>query len=232
MRMLIVLLFKLFCRYKSVFFFFLKIGAGNAVQGRPSAKASASLTEVSDVGKGRKRLLRTASALPGALPCWPIQSRGYVAPPTAPRGPRAPPAVGPLLPGRQAGKWSCRGHGWRSSPGGGAAAAAGGAERVRGELLPDAGGGDGVAGLEPGPAGPRGGGGGRGEGRGVLPGALSLRSPWRRARPRVCRAVGGAGSGLQRPTPPGCSHPSPGCAPLRNLALRSRGIAAGAERSG
>lgn len=54
------------------------------------------------------------------------------------------------------------GHGKQTSSGGGTAAAAGGAERICGELLSDAAGGDGVLGLEPGSAGPRGAGGGRG----------------------------------------------------------------------
>lgn len=101
-----------------------------------------------------------------------------------------------------------RGHGGPSSLGGGAPAAAGGAERVRGELLSDAGGGDGVLGLELGSAGARRGAGGGGEGcqgAGSLWGPLSLwSSPGGRGgkgvgAPKCLRSRGGRpGPGLER----------------------------------
>lgn len=68
-------------------------------------------------------------------------------------------------------------HGGRTASSGRASSAAGGAERVRGELLPDAGGGDGVPGMEPGSTGPWGRGSDRGERRGrrAFPGRLASR---------------------------------------------------------
>lgn len=157
---------------------------GNGVQGRPGSKAPGSSRKAGRLENGRK--------LKGQLPRSPrpffVRVSGHVA---ARPGPQLPEArarsrqFGCFLLGDR------RGHGGPTAPGGGAAAAAGGTERVRGELLPYAGGGDGVPGLEPGSAGPGRAGGGGGEGCGR---AGSFRGP-RLSSPRSpLEAEGRAGS--------------------------------------